>query len=1037
MEAGRRLRAAFTRRPAQVAATVVASLAVLAFVAGTIGPPLVGRGVFLTHDLIYFAYPWQAYEDPVADLDAGHGGPTSDTVDAIFPARAVFGASARSGDFDAWNTMVGGGEPYGSTSSAGQLNPLAWPYVLGPAWLAPALVKLAGLLTAVTFTYLFCRRLSTDRVPALLAGVTFAGSGFMVMWTNWPQTDVASLIPVLFWATERFLQRRTAAASVPIAVALALMLLAQFPAVVGYTLCALAGYVVLRLGAAVWATPADEPAPADGTRDADDPSAGEPPAGAVEAPADDAPDAAEPPVGSRLPLRRALAIGAGAGAAVAAGVLLVAVVLLPFANQLSGSGLDRAQDADDHLHLPTLVTTVAPSAFGLSTLGVNYAGPALNQVESISYVGVVACLLVLAAVALPRVRRVPPGAVAGLAAPTAVLGAAVFGGGPVLSLLQVVPLFKTNYIGRNLSILGFMVAALGALGLQALLERGRGRQARPLGRPGWVRVTVVGVAGLGLAVTVALRGRDWARGHERATTFSDAVDQAGLFGLLAVAGIVALLVTRGHARPLVAALLVVVAAAQGLAFTLPLLPNESRDTLYPVTPGIAYLRENIGDDRLAAEGSTFYGNTTMLFGLRNAGGHSFFPPTWKEMLRMASPDAFDSSPTLSNLAGTPESAATPIYDRMGVRYFVGRPGHSPFGPREGDSLDETVCESPDADLVTVLPGATPPAQPPPDAPDDVLARLRLPGGTGLRAVVVRACEDAHLDHGAALEVTASAGGETATGTLPLRPTVQSSDLVMPVAGDLLAGEEDIDVTIRLRGGPPEALTLASTSEGTLATNLIRPGDDDGLRLAFAGDLRIYERLDALPRVRWAGRSQVIEDPDERLATLAGGRVPDDTVILGQGEPGGSGAGGTVEQVAAGDTLRLEVDAAGDGYAVVADAMQSGWAATVDGRAVEILDADHAGVAVAVPAGRHVVEFSYRPEGRRVGFVLSLLSAAGLVAAVGWTTVRRRRSARAGTSARGDGPAADRSPAPVPPAETAAVVGDPKAGVRDTSTEVPS
>ena len=43
---------------------------------------------------------------PPADTDL------RDTVDAVFPARAVFGASARSGQFDAWNTMVGGGEPY-------------------------------------------------------------------------------------------------------------------------------------------------------------------------------------------------------------------------------------------------------------------------------------------------------------------------------------------------------------------------------------------------------------------------------------------------------------------------------------------------------------------------------------------------------------------------------------------------------------------------------------------------------------------------------------------------------------------------------------------------------------------------------------------------------------------------------------------------------------------------------------------------------------------------------------------------------------
>ena len=53
----------------------------------------------------------------------------------------------------------------------------------------------------------------------------------------------------------------------------------------------------------------------------------------------------------------------------------------------------------------------------------------------------------------------------------------------------------------------------------------------------------------------------------------------------------------------------------------------------------------------------------------------------------------------------------------------------------------------------------------------------------------------------------------------------------------------------------------------------RPG------LAYAGDLRIYERTNALPRIHWAGRSVVVEDKDERLDRLASGSVPSDTVVL--------------------------------------------------------------------------------------------------------------------------------------------------------------
>ncbi len=236
---------------ARIVATVLAFVAAVALVIGTIGPPLVGNGVFLTSDFIYFAAPWHAHGEPDTEMQAHLAGPTTDTVDVVYPARAVFGSQARDRHFLGWNPWNFGGEPLGATSNMGQLNPLAWPFLFLPGWLAPAMVKLAGMASALGFTYLFCRRLGTDRVPAVLGAVVYAGSGFIVMWNNWPQADVASLIPALFWATERFLQKRTASSAVPIALALAALLLAMFPAVVGYALTVLAGYVAFRLGAAL------------------------------------------------------------------------------------------------------------------------------------------------------------------------------------------------------------------------------------------------------------------------------------------------------------------------------------------------------------------------------------------------------------------------------------------------------------------------------------------------------------------------------------------------------------------------------------------------------------------------------------------------------------------------------------------------------------------------------------------------------------------------------------------------------------------
>jgi len=58
------------------------------------------------------------------------------------------------------------------------------------------------------------------------------------------------------------------------------------------------------------------------------------------------------------------------------------------------------------------------------------------------------------------------------------------------------------------------------------------------------------------------------------------------------------------------------------------------------------------------------------------------------------------------------------------------------------------------------------------------------------------------------------------------------------------------------------------------------------------------------------------------------------------------------------------------YLVLADTAYPGWEAYVDGRRVEILAANAAFRAVALPAGEHKVRFAYRPRSFSVGAVVS-------------------------------------------------------------------
>ncbi|MEW6127403.1 MAG: YfhO family protein [Acidobacteriota bacterium] len=68
---------------------------------------------------------------------------------------------------------------------------------------------------------------------------------------------------------------------------------------------------------------------------------------------------------------------------------------------------------------------------------------------------------------------------------------------------------------------------------------------------------------------------------------------------------------------------------------------------------------------------------------------------------------------------------------------------------------------------------------------------------------------------------------------------------------------------------------------------------------------------------------------------------------------------------------IETENAGEGILILSDTYYPGWQATIDGNAVEIFRANHAMRAVRVPAGRHVVSFSFAPKPFTTSIYLSL------------------------------------------------------------------
>ena len=86
-----------------------------------------------------------------------------------------------------------------------------------------------------------------------------------------------------------------------------------------------------------------------------------------------------------------------------------------------------------------------------------------------------------------------------------------------------------------------------------------------------------------------------------------------------------------------------------------------------------------------------------------------------------------------------------------------------------------------------------------------------------------------------------------------------------------------------------------------------------------------------------------------------------------------------------NSVRLAVDAPRAGMVYCAESFFPGWTARVNGADAPIVPANYAFRAVAVPAGRSVVELAYWPPGLTAGLCLSGLGGVAVAA-----MMRRRR-----------------------------------------------
>ncbi|UCG33511.1 MAG: YfhO family protein, partial [Phycisphaerales bacterium] len=165
-----------------------------------------------------------------------------------------------------------------------------------------------------------------------------------------------------------------------------------------------------------------------------------------------------------------------------------------------------------------------------------------------------------------------------------------------------------------------------------------------------------------------------------------------------------------------------------------------------------------------------------------------------------------------------------------------------------------------------------------------------------------------------------------------------------------------------------------------------------------GEECLIERDDYLPRAYFLPRWRTLDNEDAVLEAMRRADFDPRDVVLFDQDPGvdfaSSGGGGEVSVTTySPKRIVLEADVASDGFLVLSEMHYPGWHAYVDDNEVPVLRVDYLLRAVPLRAGRYdKIEVRYEPRSVTIGFVITAISAAALVATF-LVVARRSRGVR--------------------------------------------
>ena len=906
---------------------IAMAIAIAVFLGVRLGATLTGSRVFMGMDVLRLSDPYSFPDNhPVHSFYY-----VTDQIDSMIPSLNELHHRLFSGQWPQWSNLVAGGTPLLGVPSLGVFTPGRILYLLLPTALVPGWSKLVELGFAWIFTFLFVRRLNGSKLAAGLAGTIYPLTGFMIGWNNYPQVAVGAVIPMLFWAAERYLQQSAVRALIPVAVASALLMFGGFPAVAGQAFYAAGLFVIVRVITL-----------------------------------------------HRRDIRQLAIRLIWLGAAVLVGVGVTAFQLLPFARQLSGVNLGyRSTDFFNHTKLGAALTAFLPKSFSSNTLCCTYSPQDIN-----TYIGAVVLFLVLLGVLQAVCGRVQGSTGIYFVAVILAIVVLIWFQGWWTSWMDHLPIFHGNPIGRIRSQLGLPVAVLAAAGFDFLrgLDWNPGWWRRAIPAP---RLVGAGVAALTAAfvaacgATLAGRPRGWV---STATIEHDTLAAAVPLAIIAVLAVFA---RRPGVRTVLLAVVAVAVVGQGFIATSYYWPTAPRSEFYPTDDAIKFLQHNVGDDRIVTTGYTFRVNETAFYGLRTLNGHAFLNPEIKALTLAVDPGALLGPTYTAFSTDITTSLHSPGLDRMGVRYVVASvddviPGTPNAVPIPGTT--EPVPQT--AGSAQMRAGATYSTP----ISTGALRGVNIPLTATVPAIVTVTVRNAS---GSVIATDANRVPVGAT-IVPVPLAAESAN-----ASAAPATEQDrVDISVDRPGvsmstsgdGRP---IVQPVRPPTLTDNVRLAYAGNGLvvweRLDYVPRIHWASRAqvvtDAATRLR-----AVADEPVQSNMVILNAAPPNAL-------PAGPAAAAAQLSVARddGDQIATKVTASAPGYLVVADSIQQDFVASVDGHASPIVAADYAGGAVYVPAGTHTVLVSYHARGGTAGIAISAASAGLLIlAAVPADRLRRRR-----------------------------------------------